>query len=114
MNEVHTRLRRIVVISAALCALVAASLQAEVSPLNATNASILAAIQAGERFLTNLFDPSLELLPEYHGAKVYWLFHDNYLAAKLLAEKQPELATKIQASLRRFGGTHSGKIEILF
>jgi hypothetical protein len=33
-------------------------------------------------FLAGLFDPELGLLPEYRGATVYWLFHDNYLAAK--------------------------------
>jgi hypothetical protein len=36
----------------------------------------------GRRFLSDLFDPTLGLLPEYKGAKVYWLYHDNYRAAK--------------------------------
>ena len=35
-------------------------------------------------FLVGLVDPELGLLPEYPAAKVYWLFHDNYLAAKVL------------------------------
>ena len=40
-------------------------------------------------FLVGLFDPELGLLPEYAGASRYWLFHDNYLAAKVLAENVP-------------------------
>src|SRR5713101_4751528 len=71
-------------------------------------------IASGERFLTNLFDPTLDLLPEYRGAKVYWLYHDNYLAAKILKSSRPDLATRIEAAMRRFGVSHSGKIEILF
>lgn len=35
------------------------------------------AIKRGEAFLNNLFDSELDLLPEFRGAKVYWLFHDN-------------------------------------
>ena len=38
------------------------------------------ATQKGRTFLVNLLDPDLGLLPEYRGAKVYWLFHDNYEA----------------------------------
>ena len=68
----------------------------------------------GRRFLETLFDPALGLLPEYPGAKVYWLFHDNYLAAKVLADSNPGLADKIKAAIRRFNVDHSGKIEILF
>ena len=61
-----------------------------------------------------LFDPELELLPEYRGAEVYWLFHDNYLAAKVLADKNQRLADKIKAAIQQYGIDHSGKIEILF
>jgi hypothetical protein len=68
----------------------------------------------GRRFLTDLFDPTLDLLPEYRGAKVYWLYHDNYLAAKALAGTDPALANKITAAIRRYGVAESGKIEILF
>jgi hypothetical protein len=68
----------------------------------------------GERFLTNMVQPKLNLLPEYAGAKVAWLYHDNYLAAKLLARSHPELTVKIQAAIRSYGITNSGKIEILF
>src|SRR5258707_15760094 len=67
----------------------------------------------GRRFLESLFDPTLDLLPEYRGAEVYWLFHDNYLAAKVLAETNPDLAGKIKGALARFGYEHSGKIEIV-
>jgi len=68
----------------------------------------------GRRFLSDLFDPALDLLPEYKGAKVYWLYHDNYLAAKALTQTDPALANKIRAAIRRFGVEESGKIEILF
>ena len=68
----------------------------------------------GQAFLINLFDPELDLLPEFHGSKTYWLFHDNYLAARTLAKMNPELSQRILASLVKFGTTNSGKIEIVF
>ena len=68
----------------------------------------------GRRFLEGLFDRDLDLLPEYRGANVYWLFHDNYLAAKVLAGSNPGLAGRIKTAMRRFGVEDSGKIEILF
>ena len=71
-------------------------------------------IQRGESFLTNLFDTSLQLLPEYKGSSVYWLFHDNYLAAHLLSKSRPDLSERIRSSLAKFGVTNSGKIEIVF
>ncbi len=71
-------------------------------------------IAAGRSFLTNLFDPALDLLPEYQGARVYWLYHDNYLAAKVLESPRPDLARRIHAAIARHGVTRSGKIEILF
>src|SRR5687767_283244 len=70
-------------------------------------------IQRGEGFLTNLFDASLQLLPEYKGSSTYWLFHDNYLAAHLLANSRPDLSEQIRSSLEKFGVTNSGKIEIV-
>ncbi len=77
-------------------------------------AKLSEAADRGRRFLETLFDPELELLPEYRGADVYWLFHDNYLAAKVLADKKPGLADKIKRAIQRYGIDHSGKIEILF
>lgn len=71
-------------------------------------------IEAGRAFLTNLFDPELELVPEYAGAKVYWLYHDNYLAAQVLDGPRPDLARRIRAAMARYGVTRSGKIELLF
>ena len=68
----------------------------------------------GRRFLGGLLDPELDLLPEYRGAKVYWLYHDNYLAAKALARTDPALAKKVTAAIRSHGVGESGKIEILF
>ncbi len=71
-------------------------------------------IQRGERFLTNLFDARLQLLPEYRGSSTYWLFHDNYLAAHLLARTRPDLSEQIRSAMVQFGVTNSGKIEIVF
>src|SRR5437764_286321 len=68
----------------------------------------------GRQFLKGLFDPTLDLLPEYKEAKVYWLYHDNYLAAKVLARTDPALVKRILAAIRSYGIQESGKIEILF
>jgi hypothetical protein len=73
-----------------------------------------AASAKGRRFLSDLLDPTLDLLPEYRGAKVYWLYHDNYLAAKALARTDPALSKKITAAIKDYGVKESGKIEILF
>lgn len=66
------------------------------------------------RFLADLFDPDVDLLPEYAGAKDYWLFHDNYLAARMLRRTHPKLSARIEGAMRRHGVTRSGKIEIVF
>jgi hypothetical protein len=68
----------------------------------------------GRGFLVGLLDPDLGLLPEYRGAKIYWLFHDNYLAAKVLSASHPKIAQTIRAAIEREGVKKSGKIEILF
>ena len=68
----------------------------------------------GRRFLAQLFDPTIGLLPEFKGSKVYWLYHDNYLAAKALGRTEPDLAVKIRDAIKGLGVTDSGKIEILF
>jgi hypothetical protein len=72
------------------------------------------AVARGEKFLISLFDPKLDLLPEYRGSHTYWLFHDNYLAAKLLENRKPDLALRIRRAITSYGVTNSGKIEILF
>ena len=72
------------------------------------------AIQKGETFLVGLFDTNMDLLPEYRGANVYWLFHDNYLAAKVLASTHPEMAKSIMAAIHREGIYKDGKIELIF
>ncbi len=59
--------------------------------------------QRGREFLVSLLDPGLGLLPEYRGANVYWLFHDNYLAAKVLAVSHPKIAQNIMAAIHREG-----------
>src|SRR5262249_5878778 len=68
----------------------------------------------GREFLAGLIDPSLDLLPEYRGAQVYWLVHDNYLAAKILSGSHPEMAGKSTQALRRHGGNETGKDGIVF
>jgi hypothetical protein len=68
----------------------------------------------GRRFLASLFDPLVGLLPEFRGSQVYWLFHDNYLAAKVLDRTEPRMSEVIRETIRGFGVTGSGKIEILF
>lgn len=72
------------------------------------------AIHKGRIFLANLFEPDLQLLPEYRGANVYWLYHDNYLAAKVLDNSYPKIARSIRAAIHREGVHKSGKIEIIF
>src|SRR5437867_953262 len=79
-----------------------------------TGGEIAQGIQRGESFLTNLFDSRLQLLPEFQGSSTYWLFHDNYLAAHLLAKTRPDLSHRIRSTLAQFGVTNSGKIEIVF
>jgi hypothetical protein len=72
------------------------------------------AAERGRGFLASLFDPTVGLLPEFRKSKVYWLYHDNYLAAKVLERTEPDLAKKIKDVIKGFGVTGSGKIEILF
>jgi hypothetical protein len=78
------------------------------------NRNIAEAVAKGRAFLVSLLDPAVDLLPEYSGANIYWLFHDNYLAAKVLQQSNPEVATRIQRAIRRLGVARSGKIEIVF
>lgn len=85
---------------------VAPSGQAGSSPSDAT--------QKARTFLVGMLDSNLGLLPEYRGAIVYWLYHDNYLAAKLLNISHPKIAQTIRSAIDREGVHKSGKIEILF
>jgi hypothetical protein len=71
-------------------------------------------VARGEGFLAGLLDPALDLLPEVAGSNTYWLFHDNYLAAKVLGRSHPKTAAKIRAAIKHYGIARSGKIEILF
>jgi len=80
--------------------------QASLSPSDAT--------RKGRTFLVGLLDSDLSLLPEYRGGNVYWLFHDNYLAAKVLAATHPQTAQNITAAIGREGIHKSGKIELIF
>ena len=80
--------------------------QASLAPAEAT--------AKARTFLAGLLDPDLGLLPEYRGANVYWLFHDNYLAAKVLRRSHPKIAQTIRSAMDREGIHRSGKIELLF
>lgn len=72
------------------------------------------AIERGEKFLLALIDPELNLLPEFAGHNVVWLYHDNYLAAKVFDRSYPDQAAKIRAAIKSYGVEQSGKIELLF
>lgn len=72
------------------------------------------ATKRGRAFLVSLLDTELNLLPEFRGHSVHWLYHDNYLAAKVLAKSHPEIAAKIKQAIIDRGERKSGKIEILF
>jgi hypothetical protein len=54
------------------------------------------ASERGRRFLASMFDPALGLLPEFRGSRVCWLYHDNYLAAKVLDRTEPDLTRKVR------------------
>lgn len=69
----------------------------------------------GREFLARLFDPEMRLLPEFRGAKVYWLSHDNCLAARVLEKSHPEISKAIGEAIRRERpGRTDGKTELLF
>lgn len=78
------------------------------------SAELSKTIANGREFLLRAVHPELNLLPEFEGHKVIWLYHDNYLAAKVLARTNPAVATKIVESIRKYGVERSGKIELLF
>jgi len=69
----------------------------------------------GRDFLAGLLDADLQLLPEFRGANVYWLSHDNCLAAEVLAKSHPQTSKAIAAAIRREGLRETdGKTELLF
>lgn len=57
----------------------------------------------GRTFLAGLLDAELGLLPEFRGSHTYWLWHDNYLAAKTLAASHPEISRTIHTAIEREG-----------
>jgi hypothetical protein len=90
---------------------------AAIMALQSSFGAVLSPVEAARRgrvFLSSLLDTNLNLLPEYRGARVYWLFHDNYLAAKVLARSHPDLARTIQMAIQKEGIIESGKIELIF
>jgi hypothetical protein len=68
----------------------------------------------GRAFLLKLIHSELHLLPEFAGHHVIWLYHDNYLAAKVLTASHPAEAARITAAMKSHGVERSGKIEMLF
>ncbi|MBX9656320.1 hypothetical protein K2Y11_22100 [bacterium] len=71
-------------------------------------------VDGGQGYLVKMFDRSMNLLPEFSGSKTYWLYHDNYLAAKILEGVDPDKAKWIRERIKSFGIDYSGKIEIVF
>jgi hypothetical protein len=65
-----------------------------------SNDGFLAAASKDREFLVNFLDPTLGLLPEYRRAKVYWLYHDNYVAAKTLRASHPQLSGRIEKAIK--------------
>ncbi|HAB16700.1 MAG TPA: hypothetical protein PLX89_15400 [Verrucomicrobiota bacterium] len=61
-----------------------------------------------------MIDPELGLLPEFSGHSDYWLYHDNYLAAKVLDRSYPDEAERVRQAIAKQGIARSGKIELLF
>lgn len=104
-NRVVTPRTRLFVIWIACCA---------AACLGAGSPDPSEATRRGRAFLVSLLDTNLSLLPEYRGARVYWLFHDNYLASKVLSHSHPGVARAIASAMAREGIRKSGKIEILF
>lgn len=72
------------------------------------------AAKRGRDFLVGLYDDDVQLLPEFRGHHVYWLYHDNYLVTKVLKQSHPDLSATIEKAIRAHGENQSGKIEILF
>lgn len=69
--------------------------------------------ERGRDFLVKLVDSEVNLLPEFRGHHVYWLYHDNYLVTKVLEKSNLVVATAIRKAIEKRGENQSGKIEIL-
>lgn len=85
-----------------------------ICPLAAPAPALGEVAAKGTRFLEGLFDAEVSLLPEFAGSSTYWVYHDNYLAAKWLARAGSPLAGKVAAAVRQPGRTNHTKVEILF
>lgn len=102
------RIQQSLVLSMAICLVLQSVARGEIPTIEA------APVKAGRAFLVSLLDEELKLLPEFRGHHVYWLYHDNHLAAKVLERSHPKIAAQIRESIKRHGERISGKIEILF
>ena len=72
------------------------------------------AVSRGRHFLVSQLDPALDLLPEFPGANVYWLWHDNGIAAHVLAESHPDISRRILAAIdKEQVPSADGKMELL-
>ena len=60
------------------------------------------AAKRGRAFLVGLFDRQQNLLPEHPGARVYWLYHDNYLAAAVTKLKSMQKQNQNLKFKRRY------------
>lgn len=69
---------------------------------------------SGRRFLVNLLDPVVGLLPEFPGSNTYWLFHDNDLAVTVSSRAGPGVADKVRGTIHGRRIAESGEVEIVF
>lgn len=97
-----------------ICLLVADRVAGNTLAVASLNDRLKPVAKKGRQFLGDMFNPTFGLLPEFRGSNVYWLYHDNYLAAKVLVASHPELARQIHKAIQGHGVTEFGKIEILF
>jgi hypothetical protein len=72
-------------------------------------------LERGRSFLIGLIDPALDLLPEFAGSNVYWLWHDNALAAKTLSISHPDVSKRIESAIAREQIARADrKVDLLF
>ena len=72
------------------------------------------AAASGRRFLTGMVDSTLDLVPEYRGSNVFWIFHDNYMAARVLDKSDAAVAARILKAVRKEKVPPAARTEALF
>ena len=90
---------------------------AQTIPPSVSVPSTCSSIQSGLSFLHERFSPNLGLLNESPQVAPhrYWLTNDNALAAFSFAQlNEPEMSATLTDSLKRYGHTTNGLIEIIW